>query len=567
MEQESPISSDRFTNWYGMDTENDETGKVTLVCLIHESGEATVWKEAGKFVEWCTKQKDSPVVICHNLEYDLVNEFREVYPYMQLNYLKGRLISAKYGKVTFWDSFNHFRMSLKALGKSLGIEKKEMDIYDEAYVTTDAWIALKAMTAARDYISSIGGRIGPTSGSSSVSVWRAMTDDAYVYGATDTEWLRRGYSGGRTEIFRQHSSKIVRGYDVNSMYPYCMLNDFPEYQVEDKKMSKEKGMAEISISVPSSLYVTPLVYRNSENRLVFPTGYFRGVWTYDEIRMAEEMGCKVDKVHMALGCDSLVRPFDEFINTLYEKRKQTAIESERLFLKVMMNSLYGKLATKSTITRVVSRHTLLTKNSKRINEVNWINKDRGLLDFKTPTPEYVNVLWGAMITAYSRMELTKYLLQVPPEKLMYCDTDSIYVEDHLMKTSNELGGLKLECEEIGMDILQKKLYRHGEKYVAKGVPKPKKDKDGKVLKDYAKEFFEQGETTFVAPIRFRQSMMMKNGQANQWIEWKKAIRTEFKEKPLSNGRYFPPVVGQQMVLPMVGMSAKSQGKKTKTTVS
>ena len=34
MEIEAPISSDRFTNWYGMDTENDETGKVTLVCLF-----------------------------------------------------------------------------------------------------------------------------------------------------------------------------------------------------------------------------------------------------------------------------------------------------------------------------------------------------------------------------------------------------------------------------------------------------------------------------------------------------------------------------------------------------
>jgi hypothetical protein len=149
---------------------------------------------------------------------------------------------------------------------------------------------------------------------------------------------------------------------------------------------------------------------------------------------------------------------------------------------------------------------------------------------------------------------------------MYCDTDSIYVEDHLMDTSNELGGLKLECEEHGMDILQKKLYRHGDKYVAKGVPKPKKDKEGKILKDYAKEFFESGSTTFVAPVRFRQSMIMKNNSANQWIEWKKAIRTEFKEKPFSNGRYYPPVIGQQMTLPMVGITAKStKGKQKKPT--
>src|SRR5882672_162422 len=167
-----PEEIDKYTDWLGFDTENDENGKVTLTCLIHESGESKVWEKAGGFIEWCDKAKGRPVVICHNLEYDLVNEFGDDYGYLQLNYLKGRLISGRRGNVRFLDSFNHFRMTLASIGDAIGIKKLGFDIHSKEYVTTDSWICLKAMTMARDYIASIGGQIGATSGSSAVSIWR-----------------------------------------------------------------------------------------------------------------------------------------------------------------------------------------------------------------------------------------------------------------------------------------------------------------------------------------------------------------------------------------------------------
>lgn len=578
---------DKFSDWYGFDTENDETGKVTLACLVHESGSRNIWKEAGKFVEWCdqinSRGKATPMVICHNLEYDLVNEFGPRYADLQLNYLKGRLISAKYGRISFWDSFNHFRMSLKKLGQDLGIEKKDMDIYDEEYVATDAWIALQAMVHARDYIASIGGRIGATSGSSSVSVWRTMTDDAYVYGAVDTPWLRKGYYGARTEIFCRFAQgkvigdgpdgpireKSVRGYDINSMYPFCMIDDFPEYHCADMKMDREKGMAEVIISIPLTMEIGPLVYRAPvTGRLSFPVGLIQGVWTYDEIRYAESLGCKVVKVIEAHGCDSLVRPFDEFITTVYEKRKASKSSSEKLMLKVLMNSLYGKIASKCTVTRTVSKYEMLRKNNPRIKDVKWINHTRGLLDFTTPPPDYVNVMWGAMITANARILLTKYLMGVPPEKLLYADTDSIYCIDHLMPTSNELGALKLEKEATMMHIKQPKVYRVDDDYTAKGVPKARYDKDGALVVDFAEQFFEDGQTQFSLPIRFRESLNSKRGKANQWINKSKKMLKEFDGKPLSGNRFFPPVIGMQTDLFSQDGLPKSKGnlnKKHKTS--
>lgn len=555
---------DRYTDWYGFDTENDDKGKVTLAALVHESGGEKVWEHAGGFAAWSDKQKGSPIVICHNLEYDLINEFGPAeFANMQLNYLKGRLISARRGNVTFRDSFNHFRMSLAEIGKCIGIEKKEMDIHSKEYVTTDSWICLKVMTRARDYIMGLGGKMGATSGSSAVSVWRHMTHDEFCTGPLDSPWLRKGYYGGRTEIFRPYThgkliggtsekpeySADILGYDINSMYPFAMLNDFPEYMNPDPTMEKAKGMAEVTISIPRSLFVAPLPHRGPNGELLYPVGVIRGVWVYDEIRAAEAMGAKVLKVHEAYGCNVIFRPFDQFINTLYNKRKESTDESERLFLKVLMNSLYGKIASKNVVTRTVSRYNLEKSKNPKIKDVKWVTYHRGLLDFTTPPQPYVNVCWGSMITAYSRLCLLKWLTMTPPDRLVYCDTDSVYCNDYSLPIGKELGEMKLEKRAKVMKVVQPKAYQLDDYYKAKGVPKPRFNKEtGQIEINFAQQYIEEGTTSFQAPIRFRASVNSKRGKANQWVNHSKSRKSDYKAKILSGDRYFPPVIGQQLSL-------------------
>lgn len=578
-----------YTDWYGFDTENDKHGVVTLSALAKENGNCSVWKKAGKFREWCDANNEvAPVVICHNLEYDLVNEFGDYYPYLNLTYLKGRLIFAKYKHITFLDSFNHFRMTLKKIGDAFGLKKLDYDIHSEDYVTVDAMIPVKAMCFTRDYIQKLGGEMGATAGSSAMSVWLHMTGDEFLTGPLDTPWLRGGYSGGRTEIFRSYTagrlkfhdngkpvmvprvdvlnkgpegqkdeSRVelmqdrhpdIKGYDVNSMYPYCMLSEFPMMLGEDKTMAKTKGMAEVTVSVPPDMYVGPLVWRDAKKRLVYPVGRFRGTWTYDEIRYAESIGCSVLAVHKAIGGSFCERPFDGFIHTIYAKRKSSTNPAEREVLKTVLNSLYGKLAAKNVITRVVSKHALLKSGSKRISEVTWIDHNRGLLDYHTPQQRTVNVLWGAMVTANARILLTKYLREVPPEKLCYCDTDSIYCLDWELPCNGELGGLKLEKSAKVMSVLQPKAYQLDDFYRAKGIPKPKYNENGDLVIDYAKAYIEDGMAEFEAPIRFRESLRLKEGKPNQWIKRSKSVRTKYAAKGLSGNRYFPPVIGEQTEL-------------------
>ena len=534
---------DQFDKWYGMDTENDENGKVTLVALVDEFGWSKVWYDTEGFKTWCDMEsagKNATVVICHNLEYDLVNIFGYEYGWLNLTYLGTRLISARYQGITFYDSLNHFQMPLKKLGEQIGIEKKAFDIHSVEYVTTDALICLKAITKARDFMSSLGGKLGATSGSSSTSVWRYMTQDDYLLGPVDNEWLRQSYYGGRTELFRTEARGTIRAYDINSMYPYCMTFDYPEYLVSDKRFQKDKGIVEATVFVPLTETIGPLPKRMEETgRLVFPIGKFSGLWTYDELRFAESVGTKILKVKKAFGCNTLIKPFEDYINTIYKLRKNATDPAEKLFLKLLMNTLYGKLAAKNEITRTVGLITVLEKYPHRLEDVKWINAARGLLEYKTPPQRYVNVPWGSYVTSYARILLQKYLRQCPPEKLIYCDTDSLYCVDYELPTSDELGEMKLESTGGYMKVKQPKAYQVDDHFKAKGVPRPKLDENGDIVIDFAREFFETGCVAFSQPVRFKESLVRKNLRPNQWIEKTKSMITEYKHKDLRGQRYYP----------------------------
>jgi hypothetical protein len=111
-----------------------------------------------------------------------------------------------------------------------------------------------------------------------------------------------------------------------------------------------------------------------------------------------------------------------------------------------------------------------------------------------------------------------------------------------------------------MIINQPKVYRLDDAYLAKGVPRPRYDDQGRIIVDNAKEFFEKGETTFQAPIRFRASLTSRRGKANQWVEHSKSHKTDYKAKKLANDRYMPPVIGEQVEMFSI---SEMKGQKTK----
>ena len=113
--------------------------KLLLTAAIDcDTGERKIWRgESGreKFLDWLISMDCVVKVYAHNLQYDLGNLFPHKIDDLDVVLVGGRLIRADWGnKIRFRDSYNLFPMSLKVLGSSIGLEKKEFDVNSEAYV-------------------------------------------------------------------------------------------------------------------------------------------------------------------------------------------------------------------------------------------------------------------------------------------------------------------------------------------------------------------------------------------------------------------------------------------------
>ena len=137
-------------------------------------------------------------------------------------------------------------------------------------------------------------------------------------------WMHLGYYGGRTEIF---FNKPVTGkifyHDINSLYPYCLKTGlFPKldhFYETSKPELKNEGCAEVTIESPDKLQIPYLPARH-ENKLIFPLGKWRGIYTYFELRESHNLGYKIIKTHRAIEFPSSFNPFENFIETLYKER-------------------------------------------------------------------------------------------------------------------------------------------------------------------------------------------------------------------------------------------------------
>ena len=80
----------------------------------------------------------SGIVFAVNLEYDIINIFRGAYDTLRWTFSKSRLISCRYKKLTFYDTYNHWKMSVEQIrefiresGRTCGNRRFSGRIYPE----------------------------------------------------------------------------------------------------------------------------------------------------------------------------------------------------------------------------------------------------------------------------------------------------------------------------------------------------------------------------------------------------------------------------------------------------
>lgn len=336
----------------------------------------------------------------------------------------------------------------------------------------------------------------PTTASLAMRVFQTNYPDDYekaistnYYGVTgeqNEKFIRDSYCGGRTEVFAPYI-EMGYHYDVNSLYPYVMKTfpmpyGKPTMYKGDKAREMFKywynfgqgaGFMEVDIIIPD-MHIPPLPVKRM-NKLIFPTGNIHGTWTFEEIKIALEQGCRINKIYKCLFFDKVDYIFKDFIS-YYEHIKNTSDGAKKTFAKLMQNSLYGKFGMKR-IRKTLLEISELDKCEERLNKYGYryivlenplIEGDEFIEAEIASKAPYIQPHIASYVTSLARIVLYKGLLEQQEKgAVVYCDTDSIACQSPMldeMIDDKEYGKWKLESEIIEGIFLQPKTYweKHAE---------------------------------------------------------------------------------------------------------
>lgn len=349
----------------------------------------------------------------------------------------------------------------------------------------------------------------------------------------EDNFIRRGYIGGRNEIYKPIVDGKSYYYDINSLYPFIMKTKkvpigFPTFR-EPKFFSDPSfnlknfyGFLEVEVEAPAEeediwapilpFKVKPDIidhpdiidYELSESLegednffqsqsimenkvkanlgVIYPLGSFSGVYFSEELKYAVSLGYKIKKITKGLEFPGLSIMFDEFVDLIYKKRIEATEKVEEAFWKSMLNTLYGRYAL---ITVNVIKPWEKNSGGGMISDDNFIYDNS---DSETITSyhiiKYNNIAIAAAITAYARIHMHDIIFT---NKLnpFYWDTDGLFtpqpLPQHLVSApdSKELGKFRLISENSLAVFISGKFYYYkkekGENiyvYTFRGVDKP-----------------------------------------------------------------------------------------------
>ena len=532
------------------DTEDDSKGNV--IYIIFYNGK--------KFYTFKTREKaqkfirNYPVkVVCWavNLEYDIINTFKNMYAKIIWRFGKSQLISCSYKKFLFYNTLNHWKISVKGMGEYLGLKKLKMDVNDIKYCKRDCKITFRFVSKMYNIYESLGcENVNSTMPSTIFNLWREKYNNIKLRKIPKDilQIFKKAYYGGRTEcFFIGDFKKPVKTVDVNSLYPYEMLKKYPQpfiYHREYKLNSM--GLTWCKVKCNMQLPILPFRWTDKKKvtKLIFPNGIFSGWWTNAELKYASSFkGFKILKVYDSYTFDVECYPFKKFILSLYEIKKNGAKHKDKIMekgAKLGMCSLYGKFAQGNNRSYVMSRKNFLnTYNKLNIDRVNAYDD---ICTFNKPGeyPLHVNMIWSIYTTAYARIHMHEIMVQILKVGgvLIYTDTDSImYHYKGELKSiiiSDKLGDFKDTGTFDGITIKLPKMYclyvNNKYKYVVKGIGKK-----------YQKKFFNNGVVTYKKPIKFRESLR-RNLEGNLWLNHTKHLLYTYNKGIVHPGGKVTPLI-------------------------
>lgn len=499
---------------YGFDCETFDKNKTFYCCsIVGDNYRKTFFNKRDVIEEFSKKRFRSAVICATNLGFDFhalfygEPELNKSFPLYRgsdliLAYLyfcngkyltraQAQAMKKKAYRLQFLDTLNYAKLSVKQIGQMIGIEKLESPDFEKKpqnqeeidnlvhYNIRDAEISYKFLKLIFKKFFDLGATPQVTIASTALSLWKntCLKDVYFRHPKHIIKDLFNAYYGGRCEVVKRGISEDFNYYDINSLYPDVMINDYPdpnsirETKLNDRKYIVEyPGVSHVLMLIPCRQY--PYLPTRYDGKLLFPYGVFSGWWTHYEISKALVYGYHLLRVYKTYYFKKTCRPFDQYVNMLYEIKKQSKGTPMYLVSKILMNSLYGKFGQKfEGRTNYIPLQNIQYKDIAKYKIFEIIG-DHVRVGKDEPPKPYCIPEWCSYVTAYARTKLFNALIQYEP---IYYDTDSIITKYEIPEGS-DLGEWKLE-KRIKRGIFVKPKFYYIEDYegnsdvIIKGVPK------------------------------------------------------------------------------------------------
>src|SRR5579871_413616 len=150
------------------------------------------------------------------------------------------------------------------------------------------------------------------------------------------------YSGGRVEVYKGYG-KNIHCYDVNSLFPFVMLNEMPVGECVRTKQYKKGliGFYCVEIKSTPDWYISPLLVKGSKNFFVNGKGeYFFSSAMLEYLKSEFGIRCNVKWGFVFKSKEYI---FNDYVEHFYNLKRNAKDGVERWIAKYMLNTLYGKL--------------------------------------------------------------------------------------------------------------------------------------------------------------------------------------------------------------------------------
>lgn len=286
--------------------------------------------------------------------------------------------------------------------------------------------------------------------------------------------LRKYYFGGRTEVFDFNLLENGYYYDVNSMYPSVLSKNIfalgKTYRYESNQpidFSVDSIIA-YEVEIKENQHYPLYPERDLEtNKISFKNGVKRVIMTKSEFFYLQENEYFTSKKIEILKTIAVFFAFNQtnfselFENLYYERKHHSKKTFFNYFLKIFMNSVYGKFGQRKEREKLVIINHLNEIDKIENTEILEKNEIFYKREKKISYFQQINLMNAVLTTSYARFELWKKLIECQEKNInvYYCDTDSLVVDSIVqLEISDKLGKWSIEMNLKQFQAIDSKEY-------------------------------------------------------------------------------------------------------------